>query len=57
MGTPARLLPTMTGVERVDKVDHAALAGCQGRRPGAGARRRVMSPIMAYSLGFTLPED
>ena len=28
--------------------DHEALAGSQGRRPGAGARRRVMSPIIAH---------
>jgi hypothetical protein len=27
---------------------HVMLVGCQGRRPGAGARRRVMSPIMDH---------
>jgi len=35
-------------LERVGKGGQAALAFCQGRRPGAGARRRVMSPIMVH---------
>ena len=27
---------------------HFAVPGCQGRRPGVGSRRLVMSPIMAH---------
>jgi hypothetical protein len=35
-------------LERVWKGVYGAWAGCQGRRPGWGARRRAMRPIMAH---------
>ena len=35
-------------LERVWKGVYGAWAGCQGRRPGGGARRRAMRPIMAH---------
>ncbi len=36
------------GLSKCWERGHGALAGCQGRRPGAGASRRAMSPIMAH---------
>ena len=40
--------PPLRPLERVWKGVYGAWAGCQGRRPGGGARRRAMRPIMAH---------
>ena len=41
---------TVQPLERVWKGVYGAWAGCQGRRPGGGARRRAMRPIMALTM-------